>query len=468
MKIQRYLVCWDDVYDNCINIESEFKSSGFDITVINSGKPKNGWHNVGDIRYYRQFYYALKNFDFNNDYMLYICGDLSSDKWINVLNRSESVLSNYENIYLYAPHFTNDPWSFYSTNIKISKQDDNLSIATNTNGLMFFMHKDIVKEMLDFFDYFEEKYGWESMVSGWAIDMLYSAIAIYNNKFIVRDSLFIVNHPQGSSYNHGKASQESALIFNAINEWSPKYNDVIDKIRKRMEQNKNFKNILSFYGKDLDLSIIKKDIDYHIIYINDERKNNIDNINEQINGKLHNIKSVNAKDPLEKTKFFDKNKDFYLSWTGFKDGEIGNFASHYNAWKYVIENNLDRLLVFEDDAIIDSLFAIQYNLFLDFCPKDYDVFSMFVAENQYNRFNKSDIINSYISKGYQDWSTLCYVISNGGAHKLVNYIKKNGMDYPTDWFIFRNGHKNIFNVYTFRPKYCRGVHIDFSYNSQVQ
>jgi GR25 family glycosyltransferase involved in LPS biosynthesis len=122
----------------------------------------------------------------------------------------------------------------------------------------------------------------------------------------------------------------------------------------------------------------------------------------------------------------------------------------------------------KDDAKINNSFIDKYNLFLDFCPKDYDIFSIFVHPNQFPRFNHNDIINPCIAKGYQDWSTLCYVVSNSGAKKLLKYIKETGMDYPTDWFIFRHGSKGIFNVYTFQPEIAGGVEIDDRYQSQVQ
>lgn len=468
MKIQSYLICWDDYRDNCIDIESQFKTNGLDLTVINSGKPKEGWKNLGDIRYYRQFYYALKDFDFNNEYLMFICGDLKSSNWKGIVDRAIEVVSRYKDIYIYAPHFTNDPWNFNATNLKVSSVDKDISIATNTNGIMFLMHKEIVKDMLEFFNYFQEKYGWEGMVSGWAIDLVHSSFTIGKGKLVVRDSKNIITHPAGSSYNHGKATNETALIYKAFNEFSKEYSHIVNKIYGRMSHDKNYMEVQSFYGNDLDLKIKRKKIEYHIIYINDERKWNRDNIDAYLNGKRHPIQSVNAKIDGVKEKFIEDNKDFNLAWEGFKPGEFGNFASHYLAWKYVVENNMDKLLIFEDDAKLSEEFIDKYNLFLDYCPKDYDVFSIFVHENQFPRFNSNDIINDIIAKGYQDWSTLCYIISNAGAKKLLNYVKQTGMDYPTDWFIFRHGAKGIFNVYTFRPEIAGGVEIDERYHSQVQ
>lgn len=234
-------------------------------------------------------------------------------------------------------------------------------------------------------------------------------------------------------------------------------------IRKLMPDNW-LKNTVMVFTKRKHI----ENINYHIIYINDERKWNREQIESYLNGNKHPIDSLNAKIDSNKEKFLEDNKDFKISWEGYKPGELGNFASHYLAWKYVAENNLDNLLVFEDDAKISESFIHKYRLFLENCPKDYDVFSIFVHENQFPRFNSNDIINENVSRAYQDWSTLCYIVSNSGAKKLLNYVKYTGMDYPTDWFIFRHGSKGIFNVYTFPPEKAGGVEIDNRYESQVQ
>ena len=174
----------------------------------------------------------------------------------------------------------------------------------------------------------------------------------------------------------------------------------------------------------------------------------------------------NVKEVVEK--FQKDNPKFKISWDGFKIGEIGCFISHYIAWNYLLNSELDELLIFEDDVFIDETFVKKYQLAINNVPEDYDVLSIFVDSNQHDRFKESDKINYYISKGYQDWSTLCYIISKQGAEKLCKYVEEIGMDHPADWFIFRKGHAGIFNVYTLPPYIKNPVNIDKRYDSQVQ
>ncbi len=213
---------------------------------------------------------------------------------------------------------------------------------------------------------------------------------------------------------------------------------------------------------------MNKEINYHVIYINDERKYNRDHIADAIHGNLLPIQSLNAKKDGEIENFKINNPGFKFTWDGFKVGEIGNFASHYLSWKYLLSTELDSILIFEDDSLLYDNFLNKYELAMSNVPQDYDILSLFVHENQMPRFSDSDVINEVISKAYQDWSTLCYVVSRQGAKKLIEYVESIGMDDPTDWFIFRKGHLGIFNVYTMAPSFQRILEIDTRYESQVQ
>lgn len=472
MKFYTYLVAWDEVHFNSVEIDEQFMAAGQPITVINSGKMKRDhWDNVGDIRYYRQFYHALKNFDMSYDYMAFLCGDVSYTEWSNAIDRANHILSTYNNTALYAPHLTHEPWSEGASKIGHVAEDEKINVSIQTDGIYVFIRKDIVATLLEYFNFLDKRIDLTQMKSGWGLDMIWSSIALVNGFPILRDKRYVLFHPAGSSYDHSRATEEMNIMLSEfyafLESWgidSIEYKKMHGKIYGRMSKQPDCMGIEHFYS---NFNLYKK-INYHIIHINDERKSNRDQIQSVVKGNLIDIFSLNANDPNEIDKFYLNNKSFKTAWDGFKPGELGNFASHYSTWKYVIDNDLDSLLVFEDDAIIHPDFINKYNLIMNNVPDDYDVMSVFVDPNQYPRYRPDHYINDYIAKGYQDWSTLCYVVSRQGAEKLVKYVNEVGMDHPTDWFIFRKGHSGTFNVYTVPPEFPSPLEIDHSYESQVQ
>ena len=477
MKFFTYVVCWDSVHTNVVdNIEKQLVESNQPHKVINSGEiHESHWDNVGDIRYYRQFNKALKEFDYSNDYLVFICGDVSYANWAELYTRADEVLSRYTNASIYAPHFTNDPWHEDSTMLEKFPYDQNLMISSNTNGIMYFLNKDVVKFMSEYMDYVDKKYDLKTMISGWAIDLVWSSYAIYNNNIVLRDSRHVVTHPAGSSYDHSQATHEANIIFQSLSEFSKlkkmdttKIENIVSKINGRMSKAKGCMTTEDFYDVVPRLTKSTGDINYHLIHIDDERKQNHDRVDSVVIGSRLDIKSLNAKDEDCVKEFNEDNPEFKFGWHSFKPGEFGNFGSHYNAWKYLKNSSLDSLVVFEDDILIEDKFNDTYEFLMSKLPDDYDVFSIYVDENQFDRYNDKYYVNEYIAKGYQDWSTLCYVVSKSGAEKLCRYVEETGMDMPTDWFIFRHGDNGIFNVYTLKPGVMNPVAIDKQYLSQVQ
>ena len=476
MKFFTYIVCWDEVHENVKQIESRFKETSYPYAIINSGnQTSDGWHNVGDIRYYRQFYYALSNFDFNYDYMGFICGDVSYWNWAGFLDRFNSVINSYQNISLYAPHLTNEPWTEDSSCIGKVPTEDKLLISIQTDGIALYIHREVVQILLDYFKYLESKIDITTITSGWGMDMIWCSIAIANNGWILRDNEHILNHPAGSSYNHSKASAELELVLNAFYEYVESigvdpdvFGLIHSNIYKRMGQDPAYIAIEDFYKDIPPLFKYNNEINYHTIFINDERISNRFEIDNKVLGNKQSISSFYPRSAEHIEDFKTAYPKFKIKWEGYKIGEFGNFGSHYLAWKYLTESNLENLLIFEDDVVMHDYFIEKYNIAMNNVPQDYDVLSIFIDDNQLERFDNSDYISYYIAKGYQDWSTLCYVISKAGAEKFLKYIEEVGFDHPTDWFIFRKGHSGTFNVYTLPPYFKSPLEIDKRYVSQVQ
>jgi GR25 family glycosyltransferase involved in LPS biosynthesis len=209
---------------------------------------------------------------------------------------------------------------------------------------------------------------------------------------------------------------------------------------------------------------------YSVISINDKRKINKDQIFSVL-GKdnLVDVKFVDGTNVKSLEKFLYLNNDLYFSWNGWKLGEIGCFASNYNIWKYLLKSNLKEILVFEDDAWIENNFILSLNKAIKYLPKDYDVFSAYVDKNQHKNFDfKAHHVNDLVSKSYQNWSALCYVVSKKGAKKMINYVKNNGLSEPVDDFIFNSLDVKGFNTYTFHPNVVCPVKIKNITGSNIQ
>lgn len=467
MSIRCYLICWDAVLENCINIENNLIKNNINYFILNSSSTPSAnknWLDVGNIWYYNQFHYALKDFCQSDDTLFcFIAGDLGHEDFSYVINKSEMVMTDNKSIGVYAPYFTHEAWAEEVTSL--GNLNDELIISTQTDGIFTVINRDIAEIILNIFDRISNIINDNDMSSGWGVDYIYNIVSSCLGYYICRDKNIVVTHPQGSSYNHDKASKEMKIFLDSSVDALADMGMNKDLIHKKFElinKRRSGENVSveEFYSN------LKK-WNYQIISVNDDRIKNKNSINKHFN--LHNnlcLYSIYAADESIRSKFFNDHPEFKISWEGFKLGEIGNFASHFIIWKYLINSDMSEILVFEDDSYISEDFIEKINIYYSMLPEDWDVFSIFVHENQHDRFTEQN--NYPIVKAYQDWSTLCYLVSKNGAQKLYNYVVKNGMDYPTDWFIFRHAENNNFNVYTLNPNTILPVKIDDSYDSIVQ
>jgi GR25 family glycosyltransferase involved in LPS biosynthesis len=455
MKSQVFIVSWDAVRDNVENIESQLQ----DCTVLNSGglvRDRERWINVGDIRFYNQFHEALKRFDTASNYMLFILGDAYFYDWKYFKNRCDFIFRNI-NVGAYAPHYDNSPWGIHQTQIQPLDVDGNLLISTQTDGIVIALHRDVVVEMIKFFDYLQEEGLVPHMRGGWGLDYVWCTTAIQQTKLIIRDRSLTMTHPSGSSYSHGDASVDMKKLLDAFIAYSGKENtgQIIHSIQERMGG--MHKNLQDFYKHVLWYPELAR-LPYQVISISNDRKSK--DIHDRLNPwDCLTIHTVNGYSEEGRSAFAKaSNVTFIEPW--IRPGEFGCYASHYMFWKFVVEHNLPAAMVFEDDAVLLERFTERVALGLREVPEDYDVFSVFVHPNQFSRYNTSHAVNLVVAKAYQDWSTLCYVVSQKGARKLIELSDKHGITDPVDWFMFRNGHRGIFDVYTFRPHIAPLLTID--------
>lgn len=160
-------------------------------------------------------------------------------------------------------------------------------------------------------------------------------------------------------------------------------------------------------------------INYCIVTVREERKNNVDLISSIAGPDRHYPKICNYKLKEDREYFLHKYPEFtyelYASepYHNFNDtrrpGEIGCWLSHVSAWDYVVKNNLKSLIVFEDDISIDK--------------------------NKFNSVMKEINSTSMDMLMLGAWSS-CYYITNKAARILLSHAQEGFKHHPADFYKF--------------------------------
>uniref|UniRef100_UPI00358FE92A procollagen galactosyltransferase 1-like n=1 Tax=Myxine glutinosa TaxID=7769 RepID=UPI00358FE92A len=118
-------------------------------------------------------------------------------------------------------------------------------------------------------------------------------------------------------------------------------------------------------------------------------------------------------------------------------GEIGCFLSHYNIWKKVLEHNLGKVLVLEDDCRFEPFFHRRLTRIMndvDVVGLDWDL--IYVGRKRMQlEYPETPVpgVPNLVEADYSYW-TLSYVLSHSGAAKLVA-ARPLGRMLPVDEFL---------------------------------
>lgn len=142
-------------------------------------------------------------------------------------------------------------------------------------------------------------------------------------------------------------------------------------------------------------------------------------------------------------------------------GMIGCWLSHYNLWKYIVENKLDKILILEDDARPVDDFDNRLIYALSDIDVTYDLIYI-------GCLSCDEIVNDtlkIIGKQNKDVSEHimipgfpvglhAYMISYEGAKKLINSEAMKKVSYHIDCVLANlfNKESNIFKVYALKDQ----------------
>lgn len=189
------------------------------------------------------------------DFLTYISGDAECDNWANYIDRQASVCAD-RNPFVYSPYLTYEGHPAEVASLGKVPGDSNLDFGSATDGIVFTLHKEVVKVICDFINFLDTNTDQKYQV-GWGLDWAWNAFSIYSNQAIIRDSKIPIQHPKGTSYDTDFAENEFRQIIHQFPKFleskgisATEINKIIYKMSERAKGNPKYSKIADFYDDD--------------------------------------------------------------------------------------------------------------------------------------------------------------------------------------------------------------------------
>ena len=172
-----------------------------------------------------------------------------------------------------------------------------------------------------------------------------------------------------------------------------------------------------------------------------DRFNYISQQLEQQNLSSKRIPGVDIKERQDlKNKYYSKVRNKLDYHTPLTDGEIGCYIAHRNAWKAILDDDIDFGLVLEDDAYLkENLKLILDNLHNT--KSDWDILKLADLSTSPRKGTNIEKFQKFDIQSYYKPPTLCIaeVITRKGAKILLNLSNTFGrpVDVDKQWFCFK-------------------------------
>jgi GR25 family glycosyltransferase involved in LPS biosynthesis len=129
----------------------------------------------------------------------------------------------------------------------------------------------------------------------------------------------------------------------------------------------------------------------------------------------------------------------------YRRGIIGCAQSHMFMWEELLRSGLDKMIVFEDDAKLDSQFDYHIKNILttlDNDTKDWNIcfLGTFLKDKNLKNNNDNNLIELWTPEQCLSLSfggTFGYIISANGAKRMLDFINQVGMTNAIDWMMFK-------------------------------
>jgi hypothetical protein len=161
VKSKTYVVSWDRVYKNSLDVDSQLFRAGLDYLVYNdSSMPElnSNWVRAKKVFFLGHFYNSLKDF-IKTDYPVFIfnAGDAVYSDHAELTIKAESILISDPDCWAYAPSTDGtDVWSWDGSSIVASQKHPGLHLSTHTNAIWVALSRDLVDVVFKFFEWMFE------------------------------------------------------------------------------------------------------------------------------------------------------------------------------------------------------------------------------------------------------------------------------------------------------------------------
>jgi len=208
MKILCFIFSWKGQYTNAINLEEQVAPFVDHLVVINSdddNKPKH-WINIGNECYFSdQFRKALEvanNYEY--DVLWHIQADASYDDLQSIVNAAKKTKEKYD-WGIYAPNV--DDTFYIPERTDVFNLENNLKVVATPDNTCWMITKDLIDKMSS------NLHLMETNQLGWGWDLIICGLAHIEQKKVIRDYNFTVNHPKSTGYKKEQAEIEMAQMF---------------------------------------------------------------------------------------------------------------------------------------------------------------------------------------------------------------------------------------------------------------
>lgn len=209
---------------------------------------------------------------------------------------------------------------------------------------------------------------------------------------------------------------------------------------------------------------------YTIVHVNDRAKTNMDqnkNILKDFEY-INDIKYYNGNEIDCKQILIEKgiNTECWQPYDGRNTqpipGEYGFMASTLSYFEYMVNNDIDQLLMIEDDIMLKKDFVENLNLCIDELPKDFDFLSLYYFELHNNLDETTDIGLKYIHKSNNEYSgTQAMVYSLSCAKKFLKICKRQGFEYTADCMMYKFVKENTLKGYSIKKDNLKFLEHDY-------